>query len=91
MPETKAAAKAESEEEAAPAPAAADPWTGLLQTGMALLQQFAARPAAGGGLASLVKRDERTGETYLKVPVAKPEVLGQALKAFETLLQSLRG
>ena len=58
---------------------------------MALLQQFAAKPAAGGGLASLVNRDERTGETYLKVPVAKPEVLDQALKAFETLLQSLRG
>jgi hypothetical protein len=72
-------------------PAPADPWAGLLQTGMALLQQFAARPTAGGGLASLVKRDERTGETYLKVPVAKPEVLDQALKAFETLLQGLRG
>ena len=71
-------------------PAPADPWTGLLQTGMALLQQFASRPNAGGGLASLVKRDERTGETYLKVPVAKPEVLDQALKAFETLLQGLR-
>jgi superfamily II DNA or RNA helicase len=72
-------------------PAAADPWAGLLQTGMALLQQFAARPTTGGGLASLVHRDERSGETYLKVPVAKPEVLDQALKAFETLLQGLRG
>ena len=72
-------------------PPPADPWAGLLQTGMALLQQFAARPTAGGGLASLVKRDEHTGETYLKVPVAKPEVLDQALKAFETLLQGLRG
>jgi superfamily II DNA or RNA helicase len=69
----------------------ADPWAGLLQTGMALLQQFAARPMMGGGLASLVHRDERSGETYLKVPVAKPEVLDQALKAFETLLQGLRG
>jgi hypothetical protein len=58
---------------------------------MALLQQFAARPTTGGGLASLVHRDERSGETYLKVPVAKPEVLDQALKAFETLLQGLRG
>lgn len=83
--------KAEAEEETAPVAGSADPWTGLLQAGMALLQQFAAKPAAGGGLASLVNRDERTGETYLKVPVAKPEVLDQALKAFETLLQSLRG
>ena len=85
------AAKAEVDAGAAPAPPPADPWAGLLQTGMALLQQFAARPAAAGGLASLVNRDERTGETYLKVPVAKPEVLDQALKAFDMLLQGLRG
>jgi hypothetical protein len=77
--------------EAQESPTPADPWAGLLQTGMALLQQFAARPTTGGGLASLVKRDEHTGETYLKVPVVKPEVLDQALKAFETLLQGLRG
>ena len=83
--------KAESEAGTTPTSAPADPWAGLLQTGMALLQQFAAQPAAGGGLASLVNRDERTGETYLKVPVAKPEVLDQALKAFEMLLQGLRG
>ncbi len=86
-------------EEAAPAPVvtttpAADPWTGLLQAGMALLEQFAgaARPgAAGGPASSLVQRDERTGEAYLKVPMPKPEVLDQALQAFQTLLQSLRG
>ncbi|HVS36240.1 MAG TPA: DEAD/DEAH box helicase [Gemmataceae bacterium] len=79
---------------AAPAvTAAADPWSGLLQAGMALLQQFAqtARPNAGGGLVgSLVQRDERTGESYLRIPAPKPEVLDQALQAFQTLLQTLR-
>jgi hypothetical protein len=35
-------------------------------------------------------RDERTGETYLKVPVPKPEVLDQALRAVGALLESLR-
>jgi hypothetical protein len=35
-------------------------------------------------------RDDRTGETYLKLPVPKPEVLEQALQAVEALLQSLR-
>ncbi len=93
-PEPASRAESDSASRVASAPgdeAPADPWAGLLQTGMALLQQFAARPTAGAGLASLVTRDERTGETYLKVPVAKPEVLDQALKAFEALLQGLRG
>jgi superfamily II DNA or RNA helicase len=91
----------EPEEDVAPAAAAAapsDPWGMLLQAGMALLQQFVggappATPAAGNGLPSarsLVTRDERTGETYLKVPVPAPEVLDQALQAVGALLQSLR-
>src|SRR5262249_19206703 len=81
---------------ALPSPAA-DPWTGLLQTGVALLQQLtiASRPAAPAGQAAgsggpglaFVARDEQTGETYLKLPVPKPEVLEQALKAFSTLLE----
>jgi hypothetical protein len=78
---------------------AADPWSGLLQVGMALLQQMAGasrgggaagQPTAGGLGRSLVMRDEQTGETYLKVPVPKPEVLDQALKAVGALLESLR-
>jgi hypothetical protein len=91
-----------------PAPAAAsDPWSALMQTGMALLQQWLTRPAsstsAGNGsaagsapgaarppLTSLVQRDERTGETYLKVPVPSPETISQALSAFGALLQSFR-
>jgi superfamily II DNA or RNA helicase len=97
-PPQSAKADAEAAEETAPVNAAAappDPWTGLLQAGMGLLQQFAgaARPIPGGAtglVSSLVTRDERTGETFLKVPMPKPEVLDQALKAFETLLQSLR-
>ena len=44
---------------------------------------------AGSGLA-FVARDERTGETYLKLPVPKPEVLEQALKAFGALLENFR-
>jgi superfamily II DNA or RNA helicase len=85
--------EAEAEgEETAPTPAAApatDSWTGLLQTGMALLQQFAgaARPGADG----LIQRDQLTGEAYLRLPMPKPEVLNQALQAFQALLQSLKG
>ncbi len=97
----KAQTEIEPEEETPPAPLAApaDPWGALLQAGMALLQRFVggARPAApapAGGVpaavGSLVTRDERTGETYLKVPVPAPEVLDQALQAVGALIQSLR-
>jgi superfamily II DNA or RNA helicase len=80
-----------------PAPAT-DPWSGLLQAGMALLQQLAG--AAGGGAGkggaaqpgagAAVVRDERTGESYLKVPLPQPEVLENALKAVGALLEGLR-
>jgi superfamily II DNA or RNA helicase len=78
------------------APAPADPWTGLLQAGMALLQQLAA-PAAKDGervsqaaLPGRVCRDERTGEAYLRLPVPPPEVVQQAVGALAVLLQSLQ-
>jgi superfamily II DNA or RNA helicase len=92
---------AETEEETSPSPTvlqpASDPWTGLFQSGLALLQQLATpsggkpAPSNNGPVPhSLVQRDERTGETYLKLPVPPPEVLNQALQAFGALLQSLR-
>jgi hypothetical protein len=71
----------------------------LLQMGMALLQQFAGggRTGAAGDDRTAapaerpaVVRDERSGETYLKVPMPQPEVLEQALRAVGTLLESLR-
>jgi hypothetical protein len=83
----------------APAVAAGgDPWSVLLQTGMALLQQMAttSRPAAKGALAapsqasSFVARDERTGEQYIRLPMPRPEVVDQALQAFGALLHGLR-
>ena len=72
------------------AEAPADPWSGLLQAGMALLQQFAGRRDGRRSVASLVQRDERTGESFLKIPAPKPEVLDQALQAVQALLQGLR-
>ncbi len=79
--------------------APADPWSALLQTGMAFLQQWVGGAGAGQAqaaanglrtLPSLVQRDERTGETYVKLPVPPPEVLDQALHAVSALLQNLR-
>jgi superfamily II DNA or RNA helicase len=102
-PPTAVAAVADGEaEDAAVATApTSDPWSGLLQVGMALLQQLAgASQGTAGGRAqaaqadkagpALLQRDEQTGETYLKLPVPKPEVLDQALRAIGNLLESLR-
>jgi hypothetical protein len=65
---------------------------------MALLQQLAVAgsggspPPSGNGPAprSLVHRDEKTGETYLKLPVPSPEVVNQALQAFGELLKNFQ-
>jgi superfamily II DNA or RNA helicase len=93
----------ESDEDSAAEPAAGDPWAGLLQVGMALWQQFTtsmqnggggasagAAASVGGALRSLVKRDEKTGESYLKLPVPSTEVLDKALRAVGALLEGLR-
>jgi hypothetical protein len=69
---------------------AADPWTGLLQAGMALAQQMVDASKAGPTADGLVRRDERTGETYLRLPVPSPEAVHQALQVFGALLQSFR-
>jgi superfamily II DNA or RNA helicase len=87
---TAAAAEEEPAEAPVTAAPAADAWSGLLQVGMALLQQVGAAGAGAPAGKSLVVHDERTGEKYLKLPVPPPEVLDQALHAIGALLESLR-
>ena len=87
----KPAATADGEERPG-AEAATDPWGALLQAGAALFQQWTAPRADGaaGGIGSLVRKDEQTGETYLRLPVPSGEVVEQALKAVEGLLAHFR-
>ncbi|MGD0137409.1 MAG: DEAD/DEAH box helicase [Tepidisphaeraceae bacterium] len=81
-----------------PSEAAGDPWSGLLQTGLAVLEQLAAaaRPGAspsGRGAApgvSFIHRDERTGENFFKIPVPGPDVLDRVLGAVGALLERFR-
>jgi len=78
--------------------AGGDPWAGLLQTGLAVLEQLAAaaRPDsasakhAGSSVGSLISRDQRSGQSYLQIPVPSPEVLDRALGAFGALLDRFR-
>jgi len=85
---------------AAPSPAGApaaatDPWAGLLQGGLSLLEQLAAGARGGaapsaGPAVSLVRRDESTGESYLRLPMPSPEVLDRAITAIAGLLDRFR-
>jgi superfamily II DNA or RNA helicase len=76
---------------------ATDPLSGLLQHGVALLEQLAraSQPPRSGEAtersagAVQVVHDERN-EPYLKIPMPKPEAVAQALAALQTLMQSLR-
>jgi superfamily II DNA or RNA helicase len=70
--------------------AAVDPWSGILQSGIALLEQFSARGTSATPGVSLVRRDETTGEEYVRLPLPKPEVLQTLMKALGSLLEGLR-
>ena len=77
---------------AAATPAAgADAWSGLVQTGLAFLQNLAAVSNAtqtpGNGAAStMVTRDEKTGAQYLKLPMPDPQALQQLMTALSALM-----
>jgi hypothetical protein len=45
---------------------------------------------AGSPGVAFVRRDERTGESYLRFPVPSPEVLDRALGAIGALLERFR-
>ena len=97
-----AATAAESRETTAPAATATDPLAGLLQNGLALLEQLAAasqplpadrsRPAAKPAAQKLLEtvQDANTGRTYLKLPMPDPEILDRTLQAVGTLLDRFR-
>jgi superfamily II DNA or RNA helicase len=93
------------EERAKPQPAlaaaaapAGDAWAGLLATGLDMLGQIltAARsPAAANAGApksslSIVRRDEKTGESYLHLPMPAPQTMERLLGAVSTLLEKFR-
>jgi superfamily II DNA or RNA helicase len=73
-------------------PAPADPWSGLLQTGMAFLQRLAAPPSgqAPANSAPVVQRDEKTGESFLRLPIPDAKIVNEALSAIGKLLEGLR-
>jgi hypothetical protein len=87
-------------------PAPADPWAGLIESGLSFLQQladasrknttekFADSSGDGGKPAnaglSFVKRDPKTGEPYFHLPMPKPDALERFLSVAKELLRPLK-
>jgi hypothetical protein len=78
----------EPEPEAEASAAADDPWATLLEAGRALLDQFT-KPDGRAGGGSLVERDPKTGESYLRLRLPPPEVLAPAVSALANWLRDL--
>ena len=84
-------------------PAPRDPLAGLIQTGLQVLQQLAAAvstvrepaPAGADGAAAPrwieQARDERTGQSYLKIRVPEGDAVERVAGLLQGLLESLRG
>jgi superfamily II DNA or RNA helicase len=76
-------------------PGTMDPWSGLLHAGLELLGRLAATRDGSGhpGQAPLPferERDERTGQTYLKIRLPEPAVIDRVVDAVQALLASFR-
>lgn len=79
------AAEPAEEDDPTPEPPATsgDPMASLLDVGMALLKQVTAKPDQLGGL---IHRYAATGESYVRLPVPKPEVVEQLVAGLTGLL-----
>jgi len=87
-------------DEAAPAAAGtrqiADPLGGLLRTGLELLTHVASAAGRSGAAEAAPSpaferiRDERSGQSYLKIRMPEPEVVDRLIGALQALLGSLR-
>lgn len=79
---------------AAAAPAAAsraDPWAALLGAGAQLVEALAAasRPAGDGASHPWVERDEKSGQTHLRLPLPEPETVGRIAEVLAGLAAAL--
>lgn len=101
IPRTPPEAEPEEDRPAASVPVQSvdNPLAGLLQQGLAFLEQLAAATKPQNGSKSRngqnrptfeTAKDERTGQTYLKLPLPDPNVLNQAYAAIHTLMESFR-
>jgi superfamily II DNA or RNA helicase len=67
-----------------------DTWAPLVHVGVKLMQTLAERLSAGNGAQQLIETDERTGRSYLKIPVPEPAAVQRVADALNELLSGLR-
>ena len=68
-----------------------NPWAGLLQAGLSLLQQATSpksEKVASSRQTPAVVRDDKTGSQFLQIPMPKPEVLREVTDALQKLLKA---
>jgi hypothetical protein len=75
-----------------PEPPSRDPWTPLLNAGLALITELARRGGGNPDAAptAWIERDAATGREYLKLPLPHPEALQRAAQVLGTLAAALR-
>ena len=84
--DTKLPAKSESRRHEA---SGENPWNGLVQTGLAFLQNLQAISQSANGkseTSGMVARDEKTGERFLKLPMPDAQTVQQLMTALSALL-----
>jgi len=84
-----------------PAPAGAEAWEDLLSTGMEFIgklgralstaQRGDHSASAPASLSGLVAKDDKTGESYLRVPLPEPSTLKKFADAFGALASAFQG
>jgi superfamily II DNA or RNA helicase len=72
-----------------------DPWAGLLDAGLKLIETFATGPSGNGDAqpatsAQWIETDPRTGKSYIKLPIPEPDKVQRVTAALSELIASLR-
>ncbi len=73
----------------------ADPWTGLLDAGLKLIEAFATGQGGNGATrpgtsAQWIETDPRTGQSYMKLPIPEADKVQRVTKALSELIASLK-
>jgi superfamily II DNA or RNA helicase len=83
--------------QSAPSVPGGEMWSGLLQTGLSLLEELAGASRPGSAIAptrpgglSIVRRDVSTGKQYLHLPMPSADVMDRVLQAVGGLLERFR-
>lgn len=72
-----------------------DPWAGLLDAGLKLIETFATGQSGNGDAqpatsAQWIETDPLTGKSYMKLPIPEPDKVQRVTEALSELIASLK-